>query len=309
MGWQLGTSVREESPQAPGLCSSQPAFSRSARSSRSSRSRWRFSTLSAGSVAQDGGNLSSPHQVVGGRDLDVVWFAFDHDDIASGPFDDGGRIGADEALTSGPVVRFEQPGGLEDLRRLHRPEVGRVAGNPATFGEDRRRGNPEAGDASDRLSQSGQKALDESLAGKRPYRIVDQYGVDPPSVDVSGKRLDTGKFGSVTDVAAAHTPAKLGKAAFQRFARRDLDSASHQHNFGHLRRRLEEGERPLEYRGALDFDAHLVLSRLHASAFAARHDHGRRGHSGINTRARRRAARHSSMRFLMSGPSPTRSRA
>src|SRR6202022_1587277 len=140
------------------------------------------------------------------------------------------------------------------------------------------------------MSQSGYKALDELLAGKGAYRIVDQHGVDPAGIDVTGKRLDTGKFGAMPDVPATHDSTELWKSCLQRVAGRDVDSASHHDDVAHLRRGLEEGERSLENRAARDLDEHLVLSRLHASAFAARHDNGRCGHFRITPRPRRGAA-------------------
>src|ERR1700737_470234 len=107
-------------------------------------------------LVTEGGYLFSARKVVRARNLDVGRFAFDHADIATCPLNDRGGVGPDEPLTGGAVVRFEEPGRLEDLRRLHRPELGRVAGNPTILGEDRRWGHGEPGDAADRLFQSGQ---------------------------------------------------------------------------------------------------------------------------------------------------------
>src|ERR1700736_2565171 len=112
----------------------------------------------------------------------------------------------------------------------------------------------------------------------------------------------------MTDVPATHDSTELWKSCLQRVTGRDVEGPSHHHDVAHLRRRLEEGERSLENRAARDLDEHLVLSRLHACTFAARHDNGRRGHCWISTRTRRRAARHRSIRLLISAPVPTRSR-
>src|SRR6202022_2936920 len=158
------------------------------------------------------------------------------------------------------------------------------------------------------MSQSGYKALDELLAGKGAYRIVDQHGVDLAGIDVTGERLDTGKFGAMTDVPATHDSTELWKSCLQRVTGRDVEGPSHHDDVAHLRRRLEEGERSLENRAARDLDEHLVLSPLPGSAFPARHDNGRCGHFRISTRTLRRAALHRSIRLLTSVPVPTRSR-
>src|SRR5260370_40449185 len=143
MGWRRGTSVQAPSRRSPASCSSRPAFSHSARFWRSSPSPWRFSTASAGSVAE-GGDLFSACEVVGRRDLDVARFAFDHEDIAAGPFDDRGGVGADEPLAGGAVVRLEEPGRLEDLGGLYRPQVLWVVRDPTIRDPNRAPRDPKA---------------------------------------------------------------------------------------------------------------------------------------------------------------------
>src|SRR5438128_3610450 len=82
------------------------------------------------SVEARSDSLSSG-EVILRRDLDVVRLAVDHGDVAPRPFDDGGGIGADESLAGRLVVRLEQPGRLEGLWRLYRPEVFGITRYPA----------------------------------------------------------------------------------------------------------------------------------------------------------------------------------
>ena len=73
---------------------------------------------------------------LGFEDTRALFFAFDHEDVAACPFDHRGSIGADETLTGGPVVCFEEPRRLKDLGSLHRPEIPRIAGDPPVFDPD-----------------------------------------------------------------------------------------------------------------------------------------------------------------------------
>jgi len=106
---------------------------------------------------------------------------------------------------------FEQPGRLERLWGLHRPEISRVSGDPAVGHLGGRSRYWKSRDATDSLNHAGNQSINQRAARKRTDGVVDEHGVDLAGVDLGRERAKTGKFGSMSHVPAGDEHGQFSK--------------------------------------------------------------------------------------------------
>src|SRR3984893_17823834 len=229
-------------------------------------------------------------QILGRGDLDVVRFAVDDGHVSTSPLDNRCGVGAEESLAGGLVVRFEQPGRLEGLRRLHRPEVWRVSSDPSV--SHQRGGSPhrESRDKADCMGDAGNQPLNQGGAGKGSDGVMDEHGVDFAGVDAGRERAQARKFGAMALVATGHHRGELPKAGPEWLASCEIRLTSDQHDLTNERDGLEERKRVLEDRSPLDLHEDLVDASPHTRPLPSGHDDGGGRHRAGNTRTRTCAA-------------------
>ena len=116
-------------------------------------------------------------------------------------------------------MRLEQPGGLEGLRSLHRPEVLGITGYP-TIGHVRDAPcQRPAWNATDVAIDLGQQPLDQARARKRAHRVMHQDGFDLFCVDPGSEHLETGELRTMPHVTTRDDRPELGESFLEALTR------------------------------------------------------------------------------------------